>query len=55
MLVGDMQKPEQPKSAPESEQQIEQQQADDRRQKDQDEKVERDRADAAGRRSREGT
>jgi hypothetical protein len=55
MLVGEMEKPKQPASAPENEQQIEQQQADDRRQKDQTEKVERDRADAAGRRAREGT
>lgn len=44
-----------PKQPPQDEQQIEQQQADDRRRKDQTEKVERDRADAAGRRSREGT
>jgi hypothetical protein len=54
MLVNEMQKPE-PKEAPEDEQHLEQQQADDRRQKDQSEKVERDRADAAGRRAREGT
>jgi hypothetical protein len=54
MLVGEMQKPE-PKSPPEDEPHIEQQQADDRRQKDKSEKVERDRADAAGRRAREGT
>jgi hypothetical protein len=54
MLVDEMEKPE-PKAPPEDEQHIEQQQADDRRQKDQSEKVERDRADAAGRRAREGT
>jgi hypothetical protein len=54
MLVDEMDKP-QPKAPPEDEQHIEQQQADDRRQKDQSEKVERDRADAAGRRAREGT
>jgi len=34
---------------------MEQGQADDRRRKDQTEKLERDRADAAGRRAREGT
>jgi hypothetical protein len=49
-----MEKPE-PKAPPDDEQQIEQQQADDRRQKDKSEKVDRDRADAAGRRAREGT
>jgi hypothetical protein len=54
MLVDEMEKPE-PKAPREDEQHIEQQQADDRRQKDQSEKVERDRADAAGRRAREGT
>jgi hypothetical protein len=40
---------------PDDEAALEQGQADDRRRKDQSEKVERDRADAAGRRSREGT
>lgn len=40
---------------PEDEATKEQDQADDRRRKDQTEKVERDRADEAGRRSREGT
>ena len=54
MLLGEMEKTEEP-TPPESERQIEQQQADDRREKDQTEKVERDRADAAGRRAREGT
>ena len=54
MLVSRMQKAK-PPSPPEDEQHIEQQQADDRRQKDQTEKVERDRADAAGRQAREGT
>jgi hypothetical protein len=54
MLVSTMQKAEQP-SPPEDERHIEQQQADDRRQKDKAEKVERDRADAAGRQSREGS
>jgi hypothetical protein len=54
MLVSRMQKAEQP-SPLEDEQHIEQQQADDRRQKDQTEKIERDRADAAGRQAREGT
>ena len=54
MLVSRMQKPESP-PPPEDEQHIEQQQADDRRQKDQSEKIERDRADAAGRQAREGT
>jgi hypothetical protein len=54
MLVSRMQKA-QPPSPLEDEQHIEQQQADDRRQKDKTEKLERDRADAAGRQSREGT
>lgn len=54
MLVSRMQKAESP-SPLEDEEHIEQQQADDRRQKDQSEKVERDRADAAGRLAREGT
>ena len=49
-----MQKPE-PKAPSDDEQHIEQQQADDRREKDKSEKVERDRADEAGRRAREGT
>lgn len=40
---------------PEDEATKEQGQADDRRRKDQTEKLERDRADEAGRRSREGT
>jgi hypothetical protein len=40
---------------PDDEATMEQGQADDRRRKDQSEKVERDRADAAGRRAREGT
>lgn len=53
MLVR-MKKAESP-SPPEDEQHIEQQQADDRRQKDQTEKIVRDRADAAGRNAREGT
>jgi hypothetical protein len=55
MLVSTMPKAEPPSPPPEDEQHIEQQQADDRRQKDQSEKVERDRADAAGRQAREGT
>lgn len=54
MLVSRMQKAESP-SPLEDEEHIEQKQADDRRQKDQSEKVERDRADAAGRLAREGT
>lgn len=45
--------PQNPK--PEDEASHEQDQADDRRKKDQSEKLERDRADEAGRRSREGT
>ncbi len=40
---------------PEDEATKEQGQADDRRKKDQSEKLERDRADEAGRRAREGT
>jgi hypothetical protein len=40
---------------PDDEASMEQGQADDRRRKDQSEKLERDRADAAGRRAREGT
>jgi hypothetical protein len=43
------------KPKPEDEAGHEQDQADDRRKKDQSEKLERDRADEAGRRSREGT
>ena len=54
MLVSRMPNTE-PPSPPEDEQHIEQQQADDRRRKDQSEKIERDRADAAGRQAREGT
>jgi hypothetical protein len=54
MLKTTMQKAD-PPSPPEDERHIEQQQADDRRQKDQTEKIERDRADAAGRQAREGT
>lgn len=54
MLVSRMQKAQSP-PPPEDEQHIEQQQADDRRLKDQTEKIERDRADAAGREAREGT
>jgi hypothetical protein len=50
----EMEKPE-TTAPPEDEQHIEQRQADDRREKDKSEKVERDRADAAGRRAREGT
>ena len=54
MLIGEM--PEsKPTPPPDDERHIEQQQADDRREKDQSEKIERDRADAAGRRAREGT
>jgi hypothetical protein len=40
---------------PDDEATMEQGQADDRRRKDASEKIERDRADAAGRRAREGT
>jgi len=40
---------------PDDEASMEQGQADDRRRKDASEKIERDRADAAGRRAREGT
>jgi hypothetical protein len=46
---------EQQDRKPEDEATTEQGQADDRRRKDQVEKLERDRADEAGRRSREGT
>jgi hypothetical protein len=46
---------EQQDAKPENETTKEQGQADDRRRKDQTEKLERDRADEAGRRSREGT
>jgi len=54
MLVGTMNE-EQRDLAPEDEASKEQGQADDRRRKDQSEKLERDRADEAGRRAREGT
>ena len=47
------QKQQDPK--PDNEATMEQGQADDRRRKDASEKIERDRADAAGRRAREGT
>jgi hypothetical protein len=46
---------EQQDPKPENEASKEQGQADDRRRKDETEKLERDRADEAGRRSREGT
>jgi hypothetical protein len=46
---------EQQEPKPEDEATREQGLADDRRRKDQSEKLERDRADEAGRRSREGT
>jgi hypothetical protein len=46
---------EQQDPKPENEATKEQGQADDRRRKDETEKLERDRADEAGRRSREGT